>query len=215
MMLENFTDEAPNEIEELQKKIRNKVAQVVQENFGNDSDHKIPLFSEFRGFQVEDGISVRYEGNAEEYKFLLDLLKNSKGQKKRDKQEKRSRRRVLDSIRDADTAETFAIVSAMPFADEHCMTKRVDIVADIYSSYDDLKRLVATCRIIMAQGIKEDRVAEILDEYEGNRQDMFTANRYRIVCDKNKEVVQETLAAEAVLEAGSCLVRNKLESTFD
>ena len=213
----NMNEEASPALAALENKIKAQIAKSVEENFDKDASYEIPLFSQFYGYPVKDGLSVRYDKDAAEFKFLLDLLDSSSlhDRPKRLSAKKRERREsVAASVDDANKQETFAIVAAMPISDELCMTRKIDIVADIYSSYDDLKRLVATCRIILAEGIEESQVPIVLDEFEQKRKDMFSANRDRISCDKSKKIEKETLASEACLEASEVMVRNKIETTY-
>ena len=177
-----------------------EITHIVKELFDpNASQHSFDIlsFSEFYGFPPPDDLHVLFDEHPHEYAYLFALLNADNGSSgEQDVELLRFdyiKEHIAQDVEMVHDAETVALVSEMPLDEELSMPERIDILADKYATYDELRRLSAISRMIFEKGCD----ASLLDYFEEHFESLYRANRDRISFDKSKKLEKETKKAEA------------------
>lgn len=205
--------------------IRSYVARFFEEAEFDPDEYDMPSFNEFYGFKSPFPILRAYNECASDFRHLIELLKHGckdelpEGFREMDVLRLLGQQIVSLDIGNQSNAETINLFALLPeerteaFIPEesHCAgchepipsnretiltnTQRIEIVADVYASYDQLRRLVAFGSLMFDENHQACTNTEMTDtlweEFDKRNADLYQADRARITYDKSNKLEKE------------------------
>lgn len=207
----------------LRERIREQVKDYFEESdIDPDAEYTMPSFNEFYGFKSPFPILKAYTENAADYGFLTELLEHGCKDDLPGKyselaaQNLLSRRIVALDVENQNDAETINLFALLPEAEiapgdsTLTNTQRIEMVADIYATYDQLRRLVALGSLVFHEKHKpcfdSDMANSLWDEYEELKSSSYNSNRARITFDKSNKLEKELRRTKAFLEQNNFVI---------